>query len=69
MLTRLPPGGLILLDNTLQGGHVVGDLSDDEDITAIRSVNDTIAADPRVKAVLIPIGDGVSFVQKLGERQ
>ena len=69
MLTRLRPGGLILLDNTLQGGHVVGDLPDDEDVAAIRSLNDAIAADPRVKVVLIPIGDGVSFVQKLGERQ
>ena len=69
VLTRLRPGGLILLDNTLQGGHVVGDLPDDEDVAAIRSLNDAIAADPRVKVVLIPIGDGVSFVQKLGERQ
>jgi caffeoyl-CoA O-methyltransferase len=68
VLTRLRPGGLILLDNTLQGGHVVGDLPDDEDVAAIRSLNDAIAADPRVKVVLIPIGDGVSFVQKLGER-
>src|ERR1017187_3123133 len=69
VLTRLRPGGLILLDNTLQGGHVVGDLADNEDVAAIRSLNDAIAADPRVKVVLIPIGDGVSFVQKLGERQ
>jgi caffeoyl-CoA O-methyltransferase len=69
VLTRLRPGGLILLDNTLQGGHVVGDLPDDEDVAAIRSLNDAIAADPRVKVVLIPIGDGVSFVQKLGELQ
>ena len=70
VLTRLRPGGLILLDNTLQGGHVVGDLpDDDEDVAAIRSLNDAIVGDPRVKVVLIPIGDGVSFVQKLGERQ
>jgi caffeoyl-CoA O-methyltransferase len=69
VLTRLRPGGLMLLDNTLQGGHVVGDLADDEDVAAIRSLNDAIAGDPRVKVVLIPIGDGVSFVQKLGERQ
>jgi caffeoyl-CoA O-methyltransferase len=71
VLTRLRPGGLMLLDNTLQGGYVVGDLADDAhdaDVTAIRSLNDAIAADPRVKVVLIPIGDGVSFVQKLGER-
>jgi caffeoyl-CoA O-methyltransferase len=69
VLTRLRPGGLIILDNTLQDGRVVGDLADDADVEAIRSVNDTIAADPRVKVVLLPIGDGVTFVQKLGERR
>ena len=68
VLTRLRPGGLILLDNTLQDGHVVADLTDDQDVAAIRSVNDAIAADPRVKVVLLPVGDGVSLVQKLGER-
>ena len=67
VLIRLRPGGLILLDNTLQDGRVVADLADDQDVAAIRSVNDAIAADPRVKVVLIPIGDGVSIVQKLGE--
>jgi caffeoyl-CoA O-methyltransferase len=68
VLARLRPGGLILLDNTLQDGRVVADLTDDQNVAAIRSVNDAIAADPRVKIVLIPIGDGVSIVQKLGER-
>ncbi|HEX2819555.1 MAG TPA: hypothetical protein VHO07_05220 [Streptosporangiaceae bacterium] len=68
VLTRLRSGGLMLLDNTLQGGHVADDLADDEDVDAIRSLNDAIAADPRVKVVLIPIGDGVTFVQKLGNR-
>jgi caffeoyl-CoA O-methyltransferase len=69
VLTRLRPGGLMLLDNTLQGGHVAGDLAGDEDVDAIRSLNDAIAADPRVKVVLLPIGDGVTFVQKLGDRR
>jgi caffeoyl-CoA O-methyltransferase len=69
VLTRLRPGGLILLDNMLQGGQVADDLVNDESVAAIRSLNDAIAADPRVKVVLIPVGDGVSFVQKLGERQ
>ena len=69
VLTRLRPGGLLLLDNTLQGGHVVGDTVGDADVAAIRSLNAAIAADPRVKVVLIPVGDGVSFVQKLGDRQ
>ena len=40
-----------------------------KNVVAIRSLNDAIAADPRVKVVLIPIGDGVSFVQKVGVRQ
>jgi caffeoyl-CoA O-methyltransferase len=69
VLTRLRPGGLILLDNTLQDGHVAGDLPGDEYVAAIRSLNDAITRDPRVKVVLIPIGDGVSFVQKLSEPQ
>ena len=66
VLTRLRPGGLILLDNMLQGGHVADVLVNDESVAAIRSLNDAIAGDPRVKVVLIPIADGVSFVQKLG---
>jgi caffeoyl-CoA O-methyltransferase len=65
VLTRLRPGGLILLDNMLQGGRVLDDENDSDSVTAIRSINDTIADDPRVKVVLVPIGDGVSIVQKL----
>jgi len=34
-------------------------------VTAIRTLNDTIVDDPRVIVVLLPIGDGVSVVQKL----
>jgi caffeoyl-CoA O-methyltransferase len=68
VLPRLRPGGLMLLDNMLQGGRVAGGPSDDEDVAAIRSLNDAIAADPRVTVVLVPIGDGVSVVQKLDDR-
>jgi caffeoyl-CoA O-methyltransferase len=69
VLARLRPGGLILLDNMLQGGRVADDRASDPDVAAIRSLNDAIAADPRVTVVLLPIGDGVSLVQKLGSRQ
>jgi caffeoyl-CoA O-methyltransferase len=65
VLARLRPGGLILFDNMLQEGRVVGDRSEGDDVLAIRSLNDAIAEDPRVKVVLMPFGDGVSFVQKL----
>jgi caffeoyl-CoA O-methyltransferase len=65
VLTRLRAGGLIILDNMLQGGHVVDERDDSDHVAAIRLLNQVIADDPRVKVVLIPIGDGVSIVQKL----
>lgn len=65
VLARLRVGGLILLDNMLQGGGVVDEDESGESVVAIRSLNDAIARDPRVRVVLMPIGDGVSFVQKI----
>jgi caffeoyl-CoA O-methyltransferase len=64
ILQRLRPGGLILLDNMLQGGRVLDPSNDDENVAAIRALNDAIVRDDRVKVVLLPIGDGVSVVQK-----
>jgi caffeoyl-CoA O-methyltransferase len=65
LLPRMRAGGLILLDNMLQGGDVTDDDSTNESVVAIRALNDIIVGDPRVSVVLLPIGDGVSVVQKL----
>jgi caffeoyl-CoA O-methyltransferase len=65
ILARLRPGGLMLLDNMLQGGAVIDAAVTNESVVAIRSLNDAIASDSRVKVVLLPMGDGVSFVQKI----
>jgi caffeoyl-CoA O-methyltransferase len=65
ILSRLRPGGIILLDNMLQGGRVLDDAVDDGNVVAIRNLNAVIARDSRVKVVLVPLGDGISFVQKL----
>jgi len=65
ILARLRTGGLVLLDNMLQGGRVLDESVDDENVRAIRGLNDAIASDRRVKVVLLPLGDGVSVVQKL----
>jgi caffeoyl-CoA O-methyltransferase len=67
ILPRLRRGGLILLDNMLQGGRVIDTSANDPSVAAIRAVNDRIARDPRVRVVLLPLGDGVSFVQKIGQ--
>ena len=62
---RLRVGGLILVDNVLQNGRVIDESVNDENVEAIRTLNDTIAKDSRVRVVMLPIGDGVSVVQKI----
>ena len=64
LVPRLRRGGLLLADNTLQGGRVVDPQATDEATVAIRAFNEHVAADPRMRVVLLPIGDGVTFVQK-----
>jgi caffeoyl-CoA O-methyltransferase len=66
ILPRLRAGGLLLVDNTLWGGAVLDDNDDSDDTRAIRALNDRIAADPRVRVVLLPIGDGLTVVQRVG---
>lgn len=60
------PGGLILLDNTLQGGRVADPSADDENVRAIRALNDKIAADERVDMVLLPLADGLTMARVRG---
>ncbi len=64
LIPRLRPGGLLLADNTLWSGAVLRE-SDDPDTKALRAFNDRVAADSRVRVVLLPIGDGVTLIQKL----
>lgn len=56
-------GGLILLDNTLRGGRVADPDVDDDDVRAIRAVNDRIAADDRTESVILAIADGLTVVR------
>jgi len=64
ILKRLRSGGLILIDNVLWGGSVVDANDQSESTLAIRSVNDHVAADERVEAVIVPIADGLTIVRK-----
>ena len=54
-----------MVDNTLWGGAVLDEKDTTEDTLAIRALNDHIAADPRVRVVLLPIGDGLTVAQRL----
>ncbi|MCU1345521.1 MAG: O-methyltransferase family 3 [Acidimicrobiia bacterium] len=64
LLPRMRVGALLLIDNTLWSGKVLDDSIDDADTVALRQLNDMLAADPRVQVVQLPLGDGVSVVQK-----
>lgn len=64
LVTRLRPGGLIVLDNVLRAGRVVDPAAQDAADVAIRQVNDTVTADRRVESVMLPVRDGVTLVRR-----
>jgi caffeoyl-CoA O-methyltransferase len=64
LVTRLRPGGLIVLDNVLRAGRVIDPGAQDQADVAIRQVNDTIAADGRVDSVMLPVRDGVTVARR-----
>ncbi|MGQ0632344.1 MAG: O-methyltransferase [Sporichthyaceae bacterium] len=64
VVSRLRPGGLVLVDNTLWAGTVVDPEVNDADTVALRAFNDHVAADARVEAVIVPIGDGLTVAQR-----
>ncbi|NRA04157.1 MAG: class I SAM-dependent methyltransferase [Myxococcales bacterium] len=64
LLARLRPGGLILLDNVLWFGAVLNPDDTSENTVAIRAVNDFVAGDERVEAVMLAVADGLTLARK-----
>jgi caffeoyl-CoA O-methyltransferase len=57
---------VIVADNTLWSARVL-DADDTSDGTvAIRSFNDHVAADPRVRCVILSVRDGVTLIHSAG---
>jgi caffeoyl-CoA O-methyltransferase len=63
-LKRTRPNGLMLIDNVLWGSSVIDPKNQTEDTKAIRALNDLIAHDQRVEAVMIPVSDGLTVARK-----
>jgi caffeoyl-CoA O-methyltransferase len=62
LLPRLSPGALILADNVLWSGRVSGSRpsdADDANTAALRAFDRRILADPRFRATILPLGDGL----------
>lgn len=64
-LTLLAPRGVIAVDNVLWYGKVADIEAQDKETNAIRALNTRISADNNLYHTLIPIGDGLSLVQKI----
>jgi caffeoyl-CoA O-methyltransferase len=64
VLPKLAERGLIAFDNMLQAGRVVADPDANESTRAIAELNDRLAADERVVAVLLTVRDGVTLVRR-----
>ncbi|MCX4680604.1 class I SAM-dependent methyltransferase [Streptomyces sp. NBC_01433] len=62
LVPRMRPGGVILVDNVLWFSTVVDDPEGEG--APMRAFNAHVAADPRVEAVILSIGDGVTVVRK-----
>ena len=64
IVPRIRPGGIILVDNTLQGGAVADPAATGPQVTGMRAFNDHAAADARVDLVLLPVGDGLTLARR-----
>ena len=63
-LPMLAERGLMLLDNMLRDGDVLDLANANEGTRVLAELNDTIAADPRVVQVLLPLRDGLTLVRR-----
>lgn len=64
IVPRLRSGGVILVDNVLWSGRVLGEgdsADDDANLVAIRGFNEHAAADSRVESLILPIADGMTL--------
>jgi caffeoyl-CoA O-methyltransferase len=62
LVPRLRPNGLLMFDNTLADGRVVGE--HDHDPVDRKEFNAHLAKDDRVDVVILGMGDGVTLVRK-----
>lgn len=64
LLPRLRPDGLLVFDNVLWAGNVLDTATASEDTRALQALNDFIAQDDRVEAVMLAVADGLTIARK-----
>ncbi|MGI8627653.1 MAG: O-methyltransferase [Geodermatophilaceae bacterium] len=61
---RMQTNALVLLDNTLRGGRVLGSRETSADDAAMIALNDQLITDVGWDTVLLPIADGLTLLRK-----
>jgi caffeoyl-CoA O-methyltransferase len=62
-LPKLADGGLIVADNVLWSGRVVGEEAD-ESTRAIKRFNEHVRGDDRVESVMLTVRDGMTLIRR-----
>lgn len=68
VLPKLSAGGVIIADNVLWQGLVAGGEAPANEVArveALRKFNRAIVSDKRLRAVILPLGDGVAYAVRL----
>lgn len=63
-LRLLRPGGMMVLDNMLQGGRVADSAENTPAVEAIRALNQKLHHDDRIDLSLLPVADGLTLARK-----
>lgn len=63
-ISKIKPGGYIIVDNVLWNGKVADEQATDFDTQQIKTLNQRIQEDTRVYNVLLPIRDGLMIARK-----
>jgi predicted O-methyltransferase YrrM len=63
-IEKVRSGGLLIADNVLWSGKVLGDEKDPETL-ALKAFNKKTATDTRVESLLLPVRDGLMILRKL----
>ena len=64
VLPRVRAGGLIIADNVLFHGQVLGPKVEGKSAKAIQAFNELVAADETVEKVMLTVRDGLMFIRK-----
>ena len=59
LIPRLAPGALVIADNVLWSGRVADPAIDDANTAALRAFDQRVLGDPRFRATILPVGDGL----------